>query len=132
MTDRIISTREVPGGLLREKQIASVREINLSPTFVRKEKPWTLVKIPKSSTKNVAWHVRIDGINLLFTQVCSNSQYVSVTKCSDKAKVNSFTADRVAEYNYLVDLETAVDKYYNEDYIKPQPEPEANEEPITE
>lgn len=128
MTDRLISTREVPGGLLREKQIESVREINLSPTFVRKEKPWTLVKIPKSSTKNVAWHVRIDGINLLFTQVCSNSQYVSVTKCNDKAKVASFTADKVIEYSHLVDLETAVDKYYNEDYIKPQTE--TNEEEL--
>jgi hypothetical protein len=128
MTERIISTREVPGWILRDKQIEQVRQINLSPTFVRKEKPWILVKITKSSTKNVAWHVRIDGINLLFTQVCAASQYVSVTKCNDKAKVENFASDKIIDYLNMVDLEAAVDKYYNEDYIKPN----ANEEePIT-
>jgi len=127
MTNRIISTRDVPGGNLRVNQLAAIRELNLAPTFARKEKPWTIAKIPKSSTKNVAWHVNMDGINLLFTYVCGPNYYVSVAKCNSKSKVENFATDNLKDYHNLVDLETAVDKYYNEEHTKPQ----SNEESVT-
>jgi hypothetical protein len=121
--ERIITTKEAPRGRFTEELESKMREVNLSPSFNKKEKKWTLVKVPKSTTRNVAWHIRIDGTNILAVQVPSPQPQVSFYSCSDKAMVTTWGYP-LAVYSAYVDLEAAVDKYYEENYTNK----EANEE----
>jgi hypothetical protein len=127
MISRITTTRETLTGNLTDGQIKLMREINANPSFNRKEKPWTLVKIPKSTTRNVAWHVRIGEENFQIIQVYSRGEYVYVYRADAKGKIaGSFLDSKVKEYLGYVDLEAATDRFYNEEYKTIQTDEETN------
>ena len=117
MITRITTTKETSTGNLSDLQVKFMREVNSSPTFNRKEKPWTLVKIPKSTTRNVAWHVRIGEENFHVVQAYSRGEYVCIYRADAKGKITgSFMENRVKEYMGYVDIEAAVDRFYDEVY----------------
>jgi|LakMenE01Jun11ns_1017448.scaffolds.fasta_scaffold9917610_2 hypothetical protein len=115
---RIIKATENASGNLTDAQVKFMRELNTSPTFNRKEKPWTLVKIPKSTTRNVAWHIRVGEENFQALQMYSHGEYVKIYRADLKGKSLGYSA-LVKEYSSYVDLETAVDRFY-EEYAKTQ------------
>jgi hypothetical protein len=113
---RIIKATENASGNLTDMQYKFMRGLNTNPTFVRKEKPWNLVKIPKSTTRNVAWHVRIGEENFQVLQMYSRGEYVKIYRADLKGKPLGISA-LVKEYPNYVDLEAAVDRFY-EEYAK--------------
>jgi hypothetical protein len=115
MEKQYITCKDVPGGILRDTQIQAVRAINLAPTFDRKTKPWKLVKVLKSDTRNVAWHIRInEEDNFLATQCFIGGEAVIFTPADPKGKVINYRP--IQTYMQYLDIETAVDKFYNERY----------------
>jgi hypothetical protein len=115
---RIIKVTENASGNLTDAQFKFMRELNTNPTFNRKEKPWTLVKIPKSTTRNVAWHIRVGEENFQALQMYSHGEYVKIYRADLKGKALGYTS-LVKEYISYVDLEAAVDRFY-EEYAKPK------------
>ena len=113
---RIIKATENASGNLTDAQVKFMRELNTHPTFNRKEKPWTLVKIPKSTTRNVVWHIRVGEENFQALQMYSYGEYVKIYRADLKGKSLGYTS-LVREYRSYVDLETAVDRFY-EEYTK--------------
>lgn len=113
---RITKVTENASGNLTDMQYKFMRELNTNPTFNRKEKAWTLVKIPKSTTRNVAWHVRIGEENFQVLQMYARGEYVKVYRADVKGKPLGYTS-LVKEYPNYVDLEAAVDRFY-EEYAK--------------
>jgi hypothetical protein len=121
MIERITTTNDIPSGIMSEGLISRMREINLNPTFNKKEKPWSLVKVPKSTTKNVAWHIRINEENIMATHVPTPSSHVIFYPCSPKAVITAW-GKPLASYGKYADLEAAVDKFYEENYNTPNDE----------
>lgn len=113
--EKIVKTSDMPSGNINSTQRLFMRDINLAPTFDRKSKPWQLVKIPKSSTQNVAWHIRIGEDNFLAIQICSSGHSVSFFATDKRAKEINRSRP-LKTYNTYVDLESAVDKFYTEEY----------------
>lgn len=113
--EKIVKTSDTPSGNINTNQRLFMREINLAPTFDRKSKPWQLVKIPKSSTQNVAWHVRFGEDNFLAIQICGSGHAVSFFATDKRAKEINRSRP-LKTYNTYVDLESAVDKFYKEEY----------------
>jgi hypothetical protein len=115
---RIIKATENASGNLTDAQLKFMRELNTNPTFNRKEKPWTLVKIPKSTTRNVAWHIRLGNENFHALQMYSHGEFVKIYRADEKGKPMGWS-HLVKEYLSYVDLEAAVDRFY-EEYSKTQ------------
>lgn len=113
---RIIKATENPSGNLTDAQIKFMQEFNTNPSFNRKEKPWTLVKVPKTSTRNVAWHIKINEENFYALQLYLGGERVRIYKADARGKSLGLSS-LVKEYINYVDLETAVDEFHNE-YIK--------------
>jgi hypothetical protein len=122
---RIIKATENSSGNLTDAQVKFMRELNTSPTFNRKEKQWTLVKIPKSTTRNVAWHVRIGEENFQILQMYSRGEYVKVYRADAKGKPLGIS-ELVKEYANYVDLEAATDRFYEEVYANQEQNEETN------
>lgn len=92
-----------------------MREINLNPTFDRKSKPWKLVKIPKSSTRNVAWHISVNDVNFIAVQYYARGEGVAIYGTDEKFRTMKIE-DMVQNLPSYVDLEAAVDIFYNKQY----------------
>jgi len=110
---RIIKSSENASGNLTDAQIEFMHRLNNNPTFNRAEKGWTLVKIPKSSTRNVAWHIRINEENFQALQLYSRGECVRIYRADGKGKSLGLSA-LAKEYISYVDLEAAVDLFYAE------------------
>lgn len=122
---KIIKASDVPGGNLTDYYVKLVREINLSPTFNRKEKPWQLVRIPKSTTRNVSWLLRFDEEYYMAIQICGPGQTVVFYTTDPKGKTVLWS-NKVKEYQGYVDLESTVDLFYKNDF-KPALKEETHE-----
>lgn len=116
-TEKIVRSSDMPGGNLTSLQVEFMKAANTSPTFDRKLKPWQLVKIPKTSTKNVAWHVRIGEEDFLAIQISNSGQSVSIFQTDKKGKEANWSKP-LKTYNTYVDLESAIDKFYTENHEK--------------
>jgi hypothetical protein len=114
MEKQYITCKDVPGGILKDGHIKAVRAINIAPTFNRKEKPWQLVRIPKSTTRNVAWIVKMNEDHFLVTQYFARGEFVSFMASDPKGKPTVWKP--IETYPQYLDLETAVDKFYKERY----------------
>ena len=123
---KIIKSSDVPNGHLTDYHVKAVREINLAPTFNRKEKAWHLSRIPKSTTRNVSWLIKCQEAFYLAIQICGPGQTVVFYTTDPKGK-SILPANKVKEYPGYVDLETAVDLFYDNE-IKPTLNQDANEE----
>lgn len=110
---RITKSSENASGNLTEAQVKFMNNLNNNPTFSKSEKEWVLVKIPKSTTRNVAWHIRINGENFLAIQLYSKGESVKVYHANEKGKSLGMQA-LAKEYIGYVDLEAAVDRFYQE------------------
>lgn len=121
MITRIKTSQETPTGNLTDPQVKLMREINSKPTFNQKEKQWTLVKIPKTTTRNVLWHIRIEEEHFQVVQLYSRGEAVHIYKANNKGKlIGDYAASKVKEYNCYVDLEAATDRFYDELYKNKQ------------
>jgi hypothetical protein len=112
---RITTSRETPSGNLTDVHVKVMREINLNPTFDRKSKPWKLVKIPKSTTRNVAWHISVNDRKFIAVQYYARGEGVAIYGTDEKFRTMKIE-DMVQNFPLYVDLEVAVDKFYNEHY----------------
>jgi hypothetical protein len=115
MKGRITSSKETSTGNLSDHQVKFMREINLNPTFDRKTKPWKLVKIPKSTTRNVAWHIAVNDRKFIAVQYYAKGEGVAIYDTDEKFRAFKPT-DLVKNYPSYVDLEVAIDEFYNEQY----------------
>ena len=113
---RIVKSSENASGNLTDSQFQFMHRLNNNPTFSKADKEWTLVKIPKSTTRNVAWHIRVNGENFLALQMYSGGESVRIYHANEKGKSLGATA-LAKEYISYVDLEAAVDRFY-EEYTK--------------
>lgn len=112
---RITTSRETLSGNLSDVHVKAMREINLSPTFDRKSKPWKLVKIPKSSTRNVAWHISVNDKKFIAVQYYARGEGIAIYDTDEKFRTMKIE-DIVQNFPLYVDLEAAVDTFYNKHY----------------
>lgn len=110
---RIIKSTENSSGNLTDAQIKFMWEYNTHPVFNRKEKAWVLVRVPKSTTRNVAWHIRVDDVNYQALQMSAGGNRVKIFYADAKGKPLNLHSV-MKEYVNYVDLESAVDLFYEE------------------
>jgi hypothetical protein len=115
MSEKIITINQLPDKRVTHKVLQEVWNINQNPTFDRKSKPWTLVRIPKTTTRVIAWRVRINEQNFLATQGDVRGQRVIIHRSDEKGNVLSYL-DVAADYVNYLDLESAVDRFYEENF----------------
>lgn len=116
MMKRIIKSNEVPSGALKPDQKSYMVQVNSNPKFENK-KPWDLVKVLRTSTSAVAWHIRIDEADYRAVQswVRLLGETVTIYPCDKKGNVVDYgkeTRSNSSEYPMYVDLESAVDLFY--------------------
>ena len=116
MMKRIIKSNEVPSGALKPDQKSYMVQVNSNPKFETK-KPWDLVKVLRTSTSAVAWHIRIDEADYRAVQswVRLLGETVTIYPCDKKGNVVDYgkeTRSNSSEYPMYVDLESAVDLFY--------------------
>ena len=113
---RIIKSNEVPGGTLSSSQKTYMAQVNANPKFEEK-KPWDLVKVLRTSTTAIAWHIRIDDTDYRAVQswVRLMGETVTIYPCDKKGNVADYgkeMRDKSFVYPMYVDLESAVDAFY--------------------
>ncbi len=88
MMKRIIKSNEVPSGALKPDQKSYMVQVNSNPKFETK-KPWDLVKVLRTSTSAVAWHIRIDEADYRAVQswVRLLGETVTIYPCDKKGNV---------------------------------------------
>lgn len=114
---RIIKCNEGANGHISEREKDKITAINLNPVFTE-EKPWQLIKVLKSTTKIVPWLVKINEDYIAVTQgmIWRRGEMVMFYR-SNKKGTFDILRDRITEYAMYVDLEAAVDRYYEENYV---------------
>ena len=109
--NRIIKSREIPGGYLHGPYKKTVMSQNLNPTFAPKEKSWKLKKILKTDTNVVPWLIEYDSTFYVAKQYFKYrmGETIAFFSCNSKGKIENTTP--LYEANGYVDLETAVDLF---------------------
>lgn len=110
---RIIKSNEVPGCTLSVSQKSFMAQVNSNPKFEDK-KPWDLVKVLRTSTTAIGWHIRIDEVDYRAVQswVRLLGDAVTIYPCDKKGNVNDYSKSNAHVYPMYVDLESAVDLFY--------------------
>lgn len=114
---RIVKCTEGANGHISEREKDRVTAINLNPVFTE-EKPWQLIKVLKTTTKIVPWLVKMNEDYIAVTQgmIWRRGEMVMFYR-SNKKGTFDILRDRLTEYPMYVDLEAAVDRYYEENYV---------------
>lgn len=90
--------------------------INMAPVFTE-EKPWQFVKVLKTTTGIIPWLVKIGDDYIVATQgwVYRRGEQAMFYKSNRRGTFNVST-DGIIVYLGYVDLEAAVDRFYEEHY----------------
>lgn len=116
MNNRIIKVSDCQNGRMSEWEKKATTKINLNPAFTE-EKPWRFVKHLKTTTKIIPWLIQIGEDYIVATQgfVYRKGEIAMFYKSSRRGTFD-VTNGGIAEYYGYLDLESAVDHFYKEQY----------------
>lgn len=116
MKEKIIKSSQYETGNIPSWDWDKVRELNENPNFEPASKPYKFVDKIKSSTRNHGWHFQIEDDYYLAIQHRINGATECVSIFSTDKKQNYYGGTQaLKEYITYVDIESAVDRFVNEE-----------------
>lgn len=114
--DNIIDASEVPGGVLSHTRFTPEFMANFEPTFNADDHQWNLIKVLKTDTGSVPWHISINGeyYVAVWSSTGRFTKYVTFFYPSDESgKYTISLSNVVFESRNFIDMAKACDKFAN-------------------
>lgn len=114
---KIIKATDVPGGNLTDAEFDFMFNENLRPTINEDDHFWKLIKVLKTDTKSVPWHISINGE--YYVAVWSNSgrytNHATFFYPSDEnGKYTISLSEAVYQARNYLDMASACDEFVEE------------------